>query len=629
MKRIRLITALILCLALTLTSTGALAASQEATKTPTVKITAPSRAVRGGVGGELTVTPSAAGFLTLKLLSADGVELATICENQEVHTKSNAVEFDACDADGNPLAEGTYQVSATVVSQYGKVSKETTAKVKVGSPRPALSNVTVSASKAFNVSASYTATFDDTMASVEFLLYRTEPKATFFDEYDLIELTASASGSTGAINLTASNELPSAAGYYTLKGSISEYVTGISGVQIEVDFVVDADGSVYMLEDAPDDVLESVDEIVAEITEAIAAGTLEQLSAEAAASDEEEPADEEADEAGDSDETDEEEADEAEEDETDETEEKLVKETASAEKSSSSSASSSTKAASSTKTTSSGVSYGSGESSIGEEGYEIGVGVSDVAQQDDAGYWSLTSDSTDEEIWAAITRSMTTVDVAEQESAYIYNSPKDGRKQLGTVSGLSQGLNVIAERDDGWSLVEAYRNEDGAFVRGYIRTNKLRTVEPNTTYGLVVDKATQKLTVWKDGKAIGSCDVTTGLPTEKYLYRETPAGEYILVTRRGTIEYYGSNGYSKYTIRFSGNYHLCEIPTTKKNGSDFSLLQDSLGEKATRGHICLTHDASSDGGINAEWIWEMTTDNKKVKLLILDDKERDEVPIGE
>ena len=41
------------------------------------------------------------------------------------------------------------------------------------------------------------------------------------------------------------------------------------------------------------------------------------------------------------------------------------------------------------------------------------------------------------------------------------------------------------------------------------------------------------------------------------------------------------------------------------------------------------HDASTDGGINAEWIWNMTTDNKKVKVLILDDKDRSMVPVGE
>ena len=274
------------------------------------------------------------------------------------------------------------------------------------------------------------------------------------------------------------------------------------------------------------------------------------------------------------------------------------------------------------------VTYEKGVGVMGAEGLLIGVGVSDKAEQTDAGYWGLTSASTNEEIWAAITRTMTSVDVGESESAYIYDSIEEGRKRLGTVSGLSQGLNVVKELDSGWSLVEAFRNEDGAFVRGYIRSNKLRTVEPNQNYGLVIDKAAQTLTVWKDGAPIGSCSVSTGLPTTKYLYRETPAGEFITVTRRGTTEYYGK-GYCLYTIRINGTYHIAEIPTTKKNGTDFSLLADSLGEKATRGYICIAHDASTDGGINAEWIWNMTTDNKKVKVLILDDKDRSMVPVGE
>lgn len=274
------------------------------------------------------------------------------------------------------------------------------------------------------------------------------------------------------------------------------------------------------------------------------------------------------------------------------------------------------------------VGYASGSADIGDEGLQIGVGVSDTAEQTDAGYWALDADAGDEAIWAAITRELVGVDVGENESAYIYDSVEKDRGRLGTVSGISQGLNVIAEREDGWSLVEAFRNEDGAFVRGYIRTNKLRRAAPNTSYGLVIDKASQTLTVYKDGARIGSCPVTTGLPTEEYLHRETPAGEFITVTRRGTLEYYGK-GFTKYTIRINGGYYLCEIPTTKKNGSDYSLLEDSLGEKGTRGSVCIAHDASSDGGINAEWIWNMTDENKKVKVLIFDDKERSEVPVGE
>ena len=265
----------------------------------------------------------------------------------------------------------------------------------------------------------------------------------------------------------------------------------------------------------------------------------------------------------------------------------------------------------------------SSKTTLGKQGYEIGVGVSDTVDQADAGYWGLTADASDADIWAALTRTMVSVNVGESESAYIYNATDNGKK-IGSVSGLSQGLNLIEDLDDGWSVVEAYRNEDGSFVRGYIRTNKLRTVEPSNMYGIVIDKATQTLTVYKNGERIGSCAVSTGLPTVKYLHRETPAGEFITVTRRGTIE--NSGGYCKYTVRISGNYHLCEIPTTQKNGKDYSLMADKLGQKASRGNICLAHDESSDGGINAEWIWDLTDSNKKVKVLVFDDKDRSSIP---
>lgn len=136
-----------------------------------------------------------------------------------------------------------------------------------------------------------------------------------------------------------------------------------------------------------------------------------------------------------------------------------------------------------------GVEYvASNKTTLGEQGYEIGVGVSDTVDQADAGYWGLTADASDADIWAALTRTMVSVNVGESESAYIYSATDNGKK-IGSVSGLSQGLNLIEDLDDGWSVVEAYRNEDGAFVRGYIRTNKLRTVEPSNMYGLVIDKA--------------------------------------------------------------------------------------------------------------------------------------------
>lgn len=268
--------------------------------------------------------------------------------------------------------------------------------------------------------------------------------------------------------------------------------------------------------------------------------------------------------------------------------------------------------------------YTTGTTKVGAEGYEIGVGVSD-AEKTAKGYWALSSSSTDAEIWAAMQEKMIAANVGENEVVYIYDSTSDGKK-LGSIAGTSQGFNVLAEVGN-WSLVEAFRMEDGAFVRGYIRTNKLRTVEPNPTYGLLIDKNTQTLTVFKDGARIGSTKISTGLATPKSLLRETPAGEFITVTRRGTIEYYG-NGFTEYTVRIAGNFHLCEIPTTKRDGKDFSMLEGTLGQKATRGNVVLAHEASSDGGINAEWIWDLTKENKRIKVLILDDKDRSDVPVG-
>jgi hypothetical protein len=130
------------------------------------------------------------------------------------------------------------------------------------------------------------------------------------------------------------------------------------------------------------------------------------------------------------------------------------------------------------------------------------------------------------------------------------------------------------------------------------------------------------MVVYMTGQRIGSCSVSTGVPSPDHLNRETPAGEYITVTRRGTVEYPSKKGWCKYSIRINGNYSLCEIPSTKKNGTDFTAMEATLGQKASRGSILLPHRASTDGGINAEWVWKMTDTNKKVRIMIINDQPR-------
>ena len=58
-------------------------------------------------------------------------------------------------------------------------------------------------------------------------------------------------------------------------------------------------------------------------------------------------------------------------------------------------------------------------------------------------------------------------------------------------------------------------------------------------------------------------------------------------------------------------------------------MQSLLGMKSTRGSVVIAHDPSLDGSINAEWIWNLTDKNKKVKVLIFDDKPRYSVPLAQ
>jgi len=478
MKHPRRALALLLCFSMmTAAASGSAEVKKSKTFTtvPTLKITgAPKTGTASAGSNDFTIEASAPGFLTVKIVDESGYPVLTIMDHEEIHSKGNLIEFDAFDDNGQPLAPGSYTITAQMVNAFGIESKVL--------------------EKATRILES---TDLEIQASVSALLAANTNRAVTGKPLGGTALGGTAVGGT-AVGGTA-------------LGGATVGSTALGGTTAAAPVVTDV------------------------------------------------------------------------------------------------------------------MTYTAGSGIPGEEGFLIGVGVSDVATQANAGYWGLTAEATDAEIWAALTRDLVGVDVAENESAYIYDSPKSGRQKLGTVSGISQGLNVITERSDGWSLVEAFRNEDGAFVRGYIKSDKLRVAEPNQNYGITIDKKTQTLTVYKNGTRLGSCQVATGLPTPKYPHRETPAGEFIIVTRRGTYEYYGM-GYSRYTMRINGNYYLSELPTTKKNGSKF--LDVMVGRKNTRGNVCITNTPSTDGSINAKWLWELSDTNRKMKVLIFDDKARTDVPVS-
>lgn len=108
-------------------------------------------------------------------------------------------------------------------------------------------------------------------------------------------------------------------------------------------------------------------------------------------------------------------------------------------------------------------------------------------------YWCTPMDITDESaVWAMLTAPIQVVDVGQKEQVVLRAEPSDSSEGVGVVTGASQAVHVLETRSDGWSLVETYSSSFhdskvkawNAFVTGYIRTNKLKTYNVRTDYGM-------------------------------------------------------------------------------------------------------------------------------------------------
>ena len=160
-------------------------------------------------------------------------------------------------------------------------------------------------------------------------------------------------------------------------------------------------------------------------------------------------------------------------------------------------------------------------------------------------YWCTPMDITDESaVWAMLTAPIQVVDVGQKEQVVLRAEPSDSSEGIGVVTGASQAVHVLETRSDGWSLVETYSSSFhdskvkawNAFVTGYIRTNKLKTYNVRTDYGMIIDKLTQSLYIFKDGKLFTTLAVSTGLYNERQPYNETRSGEFVIISRVGDFK---------------------------------------------------------------------------------------------
>lgn len=232
-------------------------------------------------------------------------------------------------------------------------------------------------------------------------------------------------------------------------------------------------------------------------------------------------------------------------------------------------------------------------------------------------------DITDEEAcWELLQKPITILDAEQREEIYPRVEPNGKKvntdKLGGFINGASAAVHVLGEDEDGWTLIEGldYYNR---VIRGYVRTKLLKTVTPNEKYGVIIDKLTQRLYVFIDGKLWDSCLVSTGLPNDEQPYNETAAGEYLICSWVGDFD---SEGMICATaLRFNGGDMIHEVPhKINYDGSKgYARWEALLGQKASHGCV-RTQRIATEKGLNARWLW----DNLKrgTKVVIWDDAGR-------
>jgi len=240
-------------------------------------------------------------------------------------------------------------------------------------------------------------------------------------------------------------------------------------------------------------------------------------------------------------------------------------------------------------------------------------------------------DITDETaIWAMLTSPMTVIDrgsdYSEKNQVYLQAEPSEEAAHVGVCTQKTQGVRVIKKLDNGWSLIECYSSSFHAtaveawnmLVQGYVPTSWLKTVEPSQEMGIVIDKLTQKLYIFRDGKLWSTLTVSTGGVTEGKGYNETRSGEFITGSKVG--EFASDNLKCSMAIRFNSGDLLHEVPhTLNADGSyNYKNCESKLGIRASHGCIRVQRLKNPEGA-NMRWLWDNIRPTSRVRVVIWED----------
>ena len=227
----------------------------------------------------------------------------------------------------------------------------------------------------------------------------------------------------------------------------------------------------------------------------------------------------------------------------------------------------------------------------------------------------------DAEIWEIMMKPSVVINEKGSSLRFTLREAPDARSAAaGVVCCATQGLEVLSV-DWEWAQVRAGNYSDGRFVTGYFPVKNLATVFPAPHYGVLVDKRSQTLTVYRDGQPLGTVPVSTGLPTEKHPERETPPGAF-LTDVHFSPNFAQEGARYDYPLRFQGGNIIhstgfVRIPHTAYSVKDYSKNLPLLGQKASHGCVRVSPFTSEDCEINSYWLWTRLPYHTRV--IILDD----------
>lgn len=243
-------------------------------------------------------------------------------------------------------------------------------------------------------------------------------------------------------------------------------------------------------------------------------------------------------------------------------------------------------------------------------------------------YWTLPMDITDEEnVWKVLMEPVTVLDGSsfsrpERTQITVREEPDLDSLGIGVVTCENQSVHVL-EKGKEWTLIECYSASFfdskvvnwNRLIHGYVQTKYLKEVRPDPAMGIVIDKLTQRLYLFRDGHLYSELMVSTGKSNAKQPYNETRSGEFLLTTKVGNFK--SDNMTCRLAIRFNSGDLLHEVPYVySRSDKGYKKQEDALGKRASHGCIRVQRKLTPEG-INMEWIYEHY--NKNTKIMIWED----------